>query len=279
MLIRSRKFDIRIWVVVNDDGNVFVYLPGYIRTSSEAFSLDRYLFDVAAAAATAAAVHTCLDAVCLPCVSFSEYKYIHLTNYCQQKHAPSFEKFEAGNTLSFVDFEQFLAESVSKGENALQDVIMPQIKRFICDTFLALQGSGGRCDGCGLVLTLLFPSRIAQFAACISVACFAGCLSFSAHGFAENGFGKKPRVTQQHRFELLGYDFMVDDDLKVWYVKTVLQSLGCSAVPSWQTNPRLLAMVCLCAAGLSKLTRTRRCRTKTTGTKPWWTPCWIRRFP
>jgi hypothetical protein len=41
MLIRSRKFDIRIWVVVNDDGDLYVYLPGYIRTSSEPFSLDR----------------------------------------------------------------------------------------------------------------------------------------------------------------------------------------------------------------------------------------------
>ena len=42
MLIRSRKFDIRIWVLVVDEGDVYVYLPGYIRTSSEAFSLDRY---------------------------------------------------------------------------------------------------------------------------------------------------------------------------------------------------------------------------------------------
>jgi hypothetical protein len=41
MLIRSRKFDLRIWVLVVDDGDVYVYLPGYIRTSSEAFSLDR----------------------------------------------------------------------------------------------------------------------------------------------------------------------------------------------------------------------------------------------
>ncbi len=41
MLIHSRKFDIRIWVLLNDSGDVFLYLPGYIRTSSEAFSLDR----------------------------------------------------------------------------------------------------------------------------------------------------------------------------------------------------------------------------------------------
>ena len=78
------------------------------------------------------------------CVFPSEYKYIHLTNYCQQKHAPSFEKFEAGNTLSFAEFEEYLAGLGPRGTNALQDVIMPQIKRFVCDTFLALQGAGGR---------------------------------------------------------------------------------------------------------------------------------------
>jgi hypothetical protein len=41
MLLRARKFDIRIWVLVLDDGDVYMYLPGYIRTSSEEFSLDR----------------------------------------------------------------------------------------------------------------------------------------------------------------------------------------------------------------------------------------------
>jgi hypothetical protein len=51
----------------------------------------------------------------------SEYKYIHLTNYCQQKYAPSFEKFEAGNTLSFADLETLL------DSNVLQANLLPQV--------------------------------------------------------------------------------------------------------------------------------------------------------
>ncbi len=98
----------------------------------------------------------------------SEYKYIHLTNYCQQKHAPSFEKFEAGNTLSFADFDAYLESSVPKGKGALHDVIMPQIKRFICDTFLALQGGGGRC-GCAAAVQALCVGS------CVLVAVWVVC--------------------------------------------------------------------------------------------------------
>jgi hypothetical protein len=34
LLIRGRKFDLRIWVLLTDDGDVYLYLPGYVRTSS-----------------------------------------------------------------------------------------------------------------------------------------------------------------------------------------------------------------------------------------------------
>lgn len=155
LLVRGRKFDLRIWVLLTDDGDVYLYLPGYVRTSSEEFSLD------------------------------SEYKYIHLTNYCQQKYAPSFEKFEAGNTLSFDEFEKYLTADVSSrpgwdGKPILETVIMPQIKRIVGDTFRSLQGRGGNTGG-----------------------------------FVENGFGRLPAKTGNHRFELLGYDFMIDTDYKV----------------------------------------------------------------
>jgi len=34
LLYQGRKFDIRVWVVVNDQLDVFFYREGYIRTSS-----------------------------------------------------------------------------------------------------------------------------------------------------------------------------------------------------------------------------------------------------
>jgi hypothetical protein len=88
----------------------------------------------------------------------SEYKYIHLTNYCQQKYAPSFEKFEAGNTLSFADFAAYLAAVFPGTPDALEAVIMPQIKRIVCDTFRSLQGRGSRSALCSMALTPLPPS-------------------------------------------------------------------------------------------------------------------------
>jgi hypothetical protein len=54
----------------------------------------------------------------------------------------------------------------------------------------------------------------------------------SGRGFAENGFGKKPLPTQQHRFEFLGYDFMVDTDMKVSGIlcRAVCRTVPCCAM-------------------------------------------------
>lgn len=54
LLYKGRKFDFRVWAVVLDSGDVYMYGPGYLRTSSEVFSLG------------------------------SDDRYAHLTNYCQQ---------------------------------------------------------------------------------------------------------------------------------------------------------------------------------------------------
>ena len=81
LLYRGRKFDLRVWVVALDNGDVLMHAPGYVRTSSEAFDLD------------------------------SENRYAHLTNYCQQVlNKESFGKFEEGNTLTFEDLEDYMNE-------------------------------------------------------------------------------------------------------------------------------------------------------------------------
>jgi tubulin--tyrosine ligase len=86
LLYRGRKFDLRVWIVALDNGDVLMYAPGYVRTSSEAFDLD------------------------------SENRYAHLTNYCQQVlNKESFGKFEEGNTLTFADLEDYMNEVMVKG--------------------------------------------------------------------------------------------------------------------------------------------------------------------
>lgn len=41
LLINQRKFDIRIWVLLTQDGRLFMFKEGYIRTSSSVFTLDK----------------------------------------------------------------------------------------------------------------------------------------------------------------------------------------------------------------------------------------------
>jgi hypothetical protein len=86
LLLWGRKFDMRIWVTVNESGKVFMYRNGYLRTSSEKFTLD------------------------LKGASFGDKQMVHLTNYCMQKNSENLGKFEDGNTLSFDDFQKYLDE-------------------------------------------------------------------------------------------------------------------------------------------------------------------------
>lgn len=76
LLIKGRKFDIRAWVLLDHKKNVFLFREGYIRTSSEKFdknSIDNY--------------------------------YVHLTNNAVQKNSKNYQKFEAGNQLSYSSFQ------------------------------------------------------------------------------------------------------------------------------------------------------------------------------
>jgi hypothetical protein len=83
LLISSRKFDIRVWVLVTSPLKCFIYEQGYIRTSSNQFSLeDSSLTDV----------------------------FIHLTNNAVQKESKEYSKFEKGNQMSFHDFESFFQD-------------------------------------------------------------------------------------------------------------------------------------------------------------------------
>lgn len=70
LLIDSRKFDIRLWVLVGVDNRCYLFREGYIRTSSYAFTNDSSSIDK---------------------------PFIHLTNNAVQKHDHNYGKLEEGN--------------------------------------------------------------------------------------------------------------------------------------------------------------------------------------
>ena len=72
---------------MTDAYDIYIYHEGYLRTSSEAFSLDLRSTKTAASGAGASA------------------QMVHLTNYCMQKHSKNLGKFEEGNTLKYDDLQ------------------------------------------------------------------------------------------------------------------------------------------------------------------------------
>ena len=75
MLINDRKFDIRIYGLIDHEANIYTSKEGYIRTSSEKFSLD------------------------------TDLRLVHLTNNAVQKYNQNYCKFEEGNILPLRQIE------------------------------------------------------------------------------------------------------------------------------------------------------------------------------
>ena len=80
LLYYKRKFDIRCFVLVDSNLNVFFCKEGHLKASSEFYDLS--------------------------CTN----KLIHITNYSLQKKSSKFEQYEDGNEISYNDFKKFLGE-------------------------------------------------------------------------------------------------------------------------------------------------------------------------
>lgn len=80
LLIEGRKFDARVWALVDQDMNLYWFKEGYLRLSSEEFTLD--------------------DAQI-------EDKYVHLTNNAVQKYGKNYGKHESGNIISLNELEVY----------------------------------------------------------------------------------------------------------------------------------------------------------------------------
>jgi len=104
LLIKDRKFDIRMWVLVTGDMNGYLFREGYIRTSSSPFIIDP---------------------------NNADDKFVHLTNNAIQRHSTSYGSFEDGNQLSFGQFKTYI------GTTRFNDIVLPQIKAIVEKSLLA----------------------------------------------------------------------------------------------------------------------------------------------
>jgi hypothetical protein len=140
LLYYNRKFDIRMWAVITSKQEFYIYKPGYIRTSSDAYDTE------------------------------SNLNYVHLTNNCLQQYGNKYGAFEDGNTVSFGRFANYLKEKHADKKINFETDLLSRMKDLMIDTYLATKNE-------------LNPHK------------------------------------RQNCFEFLGYDFLIDEDFRVWLIE------------------------------------------------------------
>ena len=94
-LYNNRKFDIRCFVLVDSNFNVYYCREGHLKGSSEEYNLN------------------------------NTNKFIHITNHSVQKKCNKFEKYEYGNEISYNDFKDYLLNqniSLDKFDQLILDI-------------------------------------------------------------------------------------------------------------------------------------------------------------
>jgi len=166
----GRKFDMRCWVLLDKEYNIFLYRQGVLRTSAVKY-----------------------DPADL------SNRFAHLTNHCLATEHEEYGKFEPTNELFYADFDaelsrRFPALAATHGGSVLRGLVVPQIKRQVALSLLAVRDVLGD------------PSEYYS------------------------------------NFQLFGYDFLVDMDLRVW-----LCEINSSPAVAERLLPGLVRSLVACA--------------------------------
>ena len=101
----GRKCDMRLWVMLTWDFNLYLFKEGHFKATSLPYDVN------------------------------SQDSYVHLTNYSVQKNNKNFAKFETGNEISFADFENSLDNKI----NVRKD-LLPKVKEIIIHSLKSVCG-------------------------------------------------------------------------------------------------------------------------------------------
>jgi hypothetical protein len=110
LLYHGRKFDVRVWVLVTPQLDIYYYNSPYMRTSSSLYTTDHMSSE------------------------------IHLTNNCQQKHFGDYSKYEDGNTLplspTLADYLERFPETEGRG-TVIVEAATSKMKELVIDTLMS----------------------------------------------------------------------------------------------------------------------------------------------
>ena len=107
----GRKCDMRLWVLLTWDFNLYLFKEGHFKATSLPYDVN------------------------------SQDSYVHITNYSVQKYNKNFAKFETGNEISFQDFEN----SVNNTINVKKD-LLPGVKEIIIHSMKSVAGKINKAE-------------------------------------------------------------------------------------------------------------------------------------
>ena len=107
----KRKCDMRLWVLLTWDFNLYLFKEGHFKATSLPYDVN------------------------------SQDSYVHLTNYSVQKYNKNFAKYETGNEISFQDFEN----SVNNTINVKKD-LLPKVKEIIIHSMKSVAGKINKAE-------------------------------------------------------------------------------------------------------------------------------------
>ncbi|KRX01751.1 hypothetical protein PPERSA_01621 [Pseudocohnilembus persalinus] len=115
LLINERKFDLRIWVLIAPDMQLYVFKEGYLRLSGEKYNIQQNYSNN----------------------NSNKNQVMHLTNNAIQKHAKSYGKYEEGNQMNYDQFEDYLEKK--QIDLKFRKKILPKMKEIVALTYSSVK--------------------------------------------------------------------------------------------------------------------------------------------